>query len=74
MTEVGVDQLIADLDEFPSFSEVQEMAERLGPLADYLDALGFDNDAELIRRIIDPQTTVGQLRAENFELRQRVER
>lgn len=57
------DQLLADFDEFPSFAEAHDMADRLGPLADYMDALGFDNDAELIRRIIDPQTTVGQLRS-----------
>lgn len=59
-----IDRLNAELDEFPSFMEVHEMGDRLAPLADFLDALGFDNDAEIIRRIIDPQSTVAQLRDE----------
>lgn len=57
------DRLQAELDEYPTFMDLMEMQERLGPLADFLDALGFDHDAELVRRMLFPSGTVADLRA-----------
>jgi hypothetical protein len=62
----------AELDEYPTFMDLMEMQERLAPLADYLDALGFDHDAELVRRMLFPTGTVADLRAERDDLAARL--
>lgn len=67
------DRLAAELDEYPTFMDLMEMQERLGPLADYLDGLGFDHDAELVRRMLFPTGTVGELRAERDEFRRQLD-
>lgn len=67
------DRLIAELDEYPTFMDLMEMQERLSPLADFLDALGFDHDAELVRRMLFPTGTVAELRAERDEYRRQLD-
>jgi hypothetical protein len=62
----------AELDEYPTFMDLMEMQERLAPLADYLDALRFDHDAELVRRMLFPTGTVADLRAERDDLAARL--
>lgn len=69
MSDTEIARLRADLDKFPSFAEVSDMGDRLAPLADRLEALGMTSDAETIRVIIDPQSTIGELREENAKLR-----
>lgn len=55
-------RLLEEQDEWPTFLEVAEMGDRLSPLADYLDALGFDNDAAIIRMIIEPPSKIRDLK------------
>lgn len=67
------DRLAAELDEYPCFMDLMEMQERVGPLADFLDAIGFDHDAELVRRMLFPTGTVADLRAERDEYRRQLD-
>ena len=62
-------RLLEEQDDWPTFIEVSEMGDRLSPLADYLDALGFDNDAAIIRMIIEPPSNIRDLKQEIDRLR-----